>query len=319
MKRLSFICLGIVLTVLLLSLTLLTAEASEVKRKSELPLADPYVLVADGKYYAYGTHSGNGIEVYSSDDLKNWKYETLALDKRNTTETRWFWAPEVYCLKGKYYMYYSANEHIYVASGDSPLGPFKQIGSGPLLAENAIDTSLFIDDDGTPYLFFVKFRNGNVIYMAQLEDNLASLKDETMRMCLQTSQSWECDPAFPGSRINEGPFVLKHAGKYYLTYSANDFRSKRYGVGISTSKSMKEEWVKSERNPIFQNAGGLVGTGHHSFFTDRKGHLWMIFHAHFSDKQVGPRLSYLAKAKWNKNGQLEFGRKIISPRLQTKP
>ena len=69
MKRLSFICLGIVLTVLLLSLTLLTAEASEVKRKSELPLADPYVLVADGKYYAYGTHSGNGIEVYSSDDL----------------------------------------------------------------------------------------------------------------------------------------------------------------------------------------------------------------------------------------------------------
>lgn len=319
MKRVSFRCLNTALSVLLLTLEVLTAEAADVKKKSELPLADPYVLVTDGKYYAYGTHSANGIEVYSSDDLKVWKYETLALDKRNTTEARWFWAPEVYKLKGKYFMYYSANEHLYVAAADSPLGPFKQIGNSPLLAEGSIDTSLFIDDDGTPYLFFVKFCNGNVIYMAELEDNLASLKYETMRMCLQTSQSWEIDPAFPGSRINEGPFVLKHAGMYYLTYSANDFRSKRYGVGISTSKSLKGEWVKSENNPIFQNVGGLVGTGHHSFFTDKKGHLWMVFHAHFSDEKVSPRLSYLVKAKWNKNGQLEFGKKIISPQLQAKP
>lgn len=319
MKCVSFLWRCMLLCVLMLTFTASMAEAAGVKKKSELPLADPYVFVADGKYYAYGTHSDNGIEVYSSDDLKVWKYETLALDKRNTTESRWFWAPEVYYLKGKYVMYYSANEHIYVASADSPLGPFKQIGNSPLLAVGSIDTSLFIDDDGTPYLFFVKFSNGNVIYMAEMEENLASLKYETMRMCLQTSQPWESDPAFPGSCINEGPFVLKHAGMYYLTYSANDFRSKRYGVGISTSKSLKGEWVKSGDNPIFQNVGDLVGTGHHSFFTDKKGRLWMIFHAHFSDKQVGPRLSYFVRAKWTKDGRLVFGKKIISPRLQAKP
>ncbi len=48
----------------------LTATA---QKASELPLADPFILVENGTYYAYGTHSEDGIEVYTSKDLKTWQ------------------------------------------------------------------------------------------------------------------------------------------------------------------------------------------------------------------------------------------------------
>ncbi|MBO4549886.1 MAG: hypothetical protein J5733_04070, partial [Bacteroidaceae bacterium] len=49
--------------------------------KSQVPLADPYILLDGGTYYAYGTNDANGIRCYTSDDLRTWKYEGLALNK----------------------------------------------------------------------------------------------------------------------------------------------------------------------------------------------------------------------------------------------
>lgn len=43
-----------------------------------LPIADPYVMFYNNKYYAYGTGgttAGEGFACFSSDDLKNWKRE----------------------------------------------------------------------------------------------------------------------------------------------------------------------------------------------------------------------------------------------------
>ena len=93
---------------------------------SKLVLADPFVLLDNGTYYAYGTHSNDGIEVYTSKDLKQWTLQPqLALHKNNTTEDHWFWAPEILKHGDTFYMYYSANEHMYVATSKSPLGPFR--------------------------------------------------------------------------------------------------------------------------------------------------------------------------------------------------
>lgn len=89
-----------------------------------VPLGDPFILLHNGTYYAYGTHSDEGIEVYISDNLKTWKYKGLALNKKDSWADRWFWAPEVYEVNGKFYMYYSADEHICVAVADSPVGPY---------------------------------------------------------------------------------------------------------------------------------------------------------------------------------------------------
>ena len=121
------------LSVVVLSvLCVLTAAARRVK-VSQLALADPYILLDGGTYYAYGTHSPRGIEVYSSPDLKVWHYCGLAYDKRDGDGRHHFWAPEVYKVEGHFYMYYTADERLYVARSLSPLGPFRQISRGPML------------------------------------------------------------------------------------------------------------------------------------------------------------------------------------------
>lgn len=87
----------------------------------KLPIADPYVLYHEGKYYAYGTRV-NGFEVYISEDLKQWKRNDIkALSPENSWGTRWYWAPEVYYVKSKnlFYMFYSVDEHICVATSTS--------------------------------------------------------------------------------------------------------------------------------------------------------------------------------------------------------
>ena len=83
------------------------------------------------KYYAYGTGGttkGEGFACFSSDDLKNWKREGQALSAADSYGKWGFWAPEVYYIesKKKFYMFYSVEEHICVATSDSPVGPFRQ-------------------------------------------------------------------------------------------------------------------------------------------------------------------------------------------------
>src|SRR5690606_3172737 len=141
-------------------------------------------------------------------------------------------APEVYAINGKFYMYYSANEHICVAISESPLGPFRQEVKQPMLeGEKAIDNSLFIDKDGKPYLFFDRFNDGLNIWVAELEPDLQTMKPNTMRPCIHVSQQWET--IWP--RVNEGAFVIEHEGTYYLTYSANSYESPFYGIGFATA------------------------------------------------------------------------------------
>ena len=151
--------------------------------ENKLPIADPFVLYYGGKYYAYGTRV-NGFEVYISKDLKHWKRnETKALSPENSWGTRWYWAPEVYYVKSKnlFYLFYSVDEHICVATSISPEGPFVQNEKKPIVAnEKGIDTSFFIDDDGTPYLYYVRFTDGNVIWAAEMSDDLTSIKKETL-------------------------------------------------------------------------------------------------------------------------------------------
>ena len=65
--------------------------------------------------------------------------------------------------------------------------------------EKCIDNSLFIDDDGTPYLFFDRFNDGLNIWVAELEKDLMTIKKETMHPCIHVSQAWE--EVWP--RVNE--------------------------------------------------------------------------------------------------------------------
>ncbi|MGM9704539.1 MAG: glycoside hydrolase family 43 protein [Prevotella sp.] len=286
----------------LTTLFLFCANAMADGTKSKLPLADPYVLLDGDTYYAYGTHAANGIEVWTSDDLYVWEKKGLALDKANTTEDRWFWAPEVYHKNGKYYMYYSANEHLYVATSDSPLGPFTQEGTyqmnDVLGDEKCIDSHVFFDDDDKAYLFFVRFTDGNCIWMCELEDDYMTPKASTLKKCINVTLSWE---NLLG-RVCEGPFMVKRGNKYFLTYSANDYNSQDYAVGCATATSLSEPQWQKYLNPVLRRVEDLVGTGHHTIFTDKEGKLRIAFHAHNSQTAVHDRLTYIGTMQFTGKG-----------------
>ncbi|MCB5253411.1 MAG: glycoside hydrolase family 43 protein [Candidatus Cloacimonetes bacterium] len=267
-----------------------------VVREVETPMffGDPFIMLHEDVYYAYGTNADDGIEVYTSDDLKEWKkVPELALHKNNSYGEKWFWAPEVYYVNGKFYMYYYAEEHICVAVADSPFGPFKQSVQKPMIeGEKTIDNSLFIDDDGKPYLFFDRFNDGLNIWVAELEDDLITIKTETLHPCIHVSQEWE--EVWP--RVNEGAFVVKHNGIYFMTYSANSYESPFYGIGCATATDILGEWTKYSDNPLLQKPGNLVGVGHSAMFRDKKGNLRVVFHAHHDEKNIHPRKMYVGKA-----------------------
>ena len=283
--------------------------------KTLVPLGDPFIMLHGGVYYAYGTHSGEGIEVYTSNDLLTWKYEGIALNKKDSWADRWFWAPEIYAVNGKFYMYYSADEHICVAIADSPAGPFVQEKKEPMITdEKCIDNSLFIDDDGTPYLTFVRFNDGNNIWIAELEKDLVTIKKETMRPCLHVSQKWE--EVWP--RVNEGSFIIKHNGLYYMSYSANSYESPFYGVGCAPATNPMGTWTKYEENPLLQKPGELVGVGHSAMFTDKAGKLRIVYHAHKDKEKIHPRAMYIGEVSFeNVNGvdRMRISEGYITPEL----
>jgi len=312
MKILQYIAWSFVLTAFL---SCKKAETSDFTYTTPVLLGDPNILLHDGIYYAYGTNAADGIEVYTSEDLHTWhKSPNLALHKKDTWASRWFWAPEVYYVaeKNKFFMYFTAEEHIGVATSDSPLGPFTQDVKEPMWTDqNAIDNSLFIDEDGTPYLYFVRFTDGSVVWVAELEKDLKTIKKETLKQCINTSQGWENIQG----RINEGPFVVKHQGIYYMTYSANHFESPYYGVGYATSNSPTGPWTKYAGNPILQKPADLIGVGHHSLFRDKEGNLKMVFHAHYSQQTVLPRVMYITDVSFTNDAVpvMQTSENVIRP------
>lgn len=285
-------CTFVILAIIFLSCS--SSEKADMEYSTPVSLGDPFIMLHDNVYYAYGTRAENGIEVYTSDDLLTWvKAPALALNKENSWADRWYWAPEVYYIKekNKFFMYYSADEHICVATADSPLGPFVQDVKEPMIAdEKCIDNSLFIDDDGKPYLYFDRFDDGLNICVAELESDLKTIKMETITKCINVSQSWE--EIWP--RVNEGAFVTKYKDLYYLTYSGNSYESPFYGVGYATATSPMGPWTKYDKNPILQKPDSLVGVGHSAMFHDKAGQLRIVFHAHHSPDSIHPRAMYIA-------------------------
>lgn len=143
------------------------------KKSTGIKFGDPYILYdkKSSTYFMYGTGGGAkaGFSTYSSSDLINWKDEGQVYF--GAMPGAWgigsFWAPEVYAVNGKYYLFYSAqskynptneleNFKIGVAVADSPRGPFKDISDKPLFEPGypVIDANLLIDSDGKSYLYY---------------------------------------------------------------------------------------------------------------------------------------------------------------------
>ena len=277
-----------------------------------MPGADPFVLLHEGVYYMYCTMENaiaptghndfytavgkkDGYFVSESHDLQTWENKGYCLTSEDVMGDKWFWAPEVLYRNGKFYMVYSSQEHIGMAVADSPLGPFRQEEKRWLYPEKAIDGHLFVDDDGTVYLYYVRLHNGNEIYVAKMSPDLLSIETLYENCLIRAQEPWETVDCL----VAEGPFVLKHKGLYYLTYSCNHTRCQDYAVGVAVSKSPTGPFVKYKGNPILHRNDQFCGVGHHSFTTSKDGKtLICAYHCHDSLENFKPRRFCLNTAQF---------------------
>ncbi|MET3115668.1 beta-xylosidase [Pedobacter sp. CG_S7] len=269
-------------------------------------LADPTIYLEKDTYYLYGTSSNDGFLVYQSANLKKWKKPEkangYALAKGDSFGSKGFWAPQVFKHNNMYYMAYTADEQIAIAKSKHPIGPFKQetlkvlSGSG-----KQIDPFLFFDTDGKPYIYYVKLKEGNRIYVSEMKQDLSDMVEGTARECISGTEKWE-NTEKTNWPVTEGPTVLKKGKYYYMIYSANDFRSKDYAVGYAIATSPLGPWKKHIENPIIsQEKLKYNGIGHGDIFLDKAGNYRYVIHTHFNSLKVSPRRTGLIDLKFLEN------------------
>lgn len=260
-------------------------------------LADPTILEHEGIYYLYGTDgdkSNWGFKVYRSMDLKDWEgpvgvHNGFALIKDEVFGNKGFWAPQVWHQDGTFYMAYTADENIAIATSVSPMGPFTQGNKVPIVsAGRQIDPFVFKDIDGKKYLYHVRLQEGNRIFVAELTSDYRGIDSATLKECIHASLPWENTREASWS-VAEGPTVFRLGPTYYMLYSANDFRNPHYAVGVAVADDVYGPWKKvGDQSLLSVHNTSWAGTGHGDAF--RVGDLWYyVCHTHFSAERVGPR------------------------------
>ncbi len=264
--------------------------------------ADPHIAVFGKTYYIYPTTDGTEgwkstyFTCWSSKDLVNWKNEGTILDlpKDIIWAKERAWAPAIAQKNGKYYFYYSANTNIGVAVAGKPVGPFKDPLGKPLVVKGAlkgqmIDPMVFVDDDGAAYLYFGQ---GNC-NMVKLNDDMISFDSASMKVIHPQG-------------YNEGPFVFKRNGKYYLMWSEYDTRDPRYSVAYAISDSPLGPFTKAAGNPILKGRGVVKGAGHHSVVKVPGKDEWYIVYHRFRipDGNGYNRETCISPMRFDKDGNI---------------
>lgn len=130
-------------------------------------------------------------------------------------------APDCICKNGKYYLYFCMSDDSEgVAVSDSPVGPFhdpKQLPCG------GIDPAVFIDDDGTAYLYWGQLFSHGV----KLSEDMVSFDRSEIVDNLITEEE---------HYFHEGSSMRKIGDTYYYVYS-NIEHGKPTSLGYSTGKS----------------------------------------------------------------------------------
>ena len=191
--------------------------------------ADPEGVVFDNRYWIFPTYSAPFeqqlfLDAFSSSDLVSWKKHSKILSVENVSWLKKaLWAPSIIYANKKYYLYFSANDvhegeigGIGVAVADSPEGPFKDALGKPLINEiingaQPIDQFVFKDDDGSYYMYYGGWGHCN---MMKLGDDFLHIVPYV-----------------------EGPFMLKHRGKYYFMWSEGDWTGPGYCVAYAIADS----------------------------------------------------------------------------------
>ena len=297
-----------------------------------LQRADPYVLRhTDGKYYFTATvPSYDKIVLRRADSLAELpEAEEVELWHKHESgvQSEHVWAPELYYLDGKWYIYYSASDkddiwalrpYVLMCEEEDPitgkwveLGKMKRADDDPFSFEEfSLDATVFENHGKRYYVWAEKVGIGKKIsnlYIAEMErpDKLATVQ------VLLTGPDYDWERI--GFWVNEGPAVIKRNGKIFLTYSASE-TGIYYCVGMLSIDENEDlldprKW-KKERYPVLGTDESLriYGPGHNSFTVDEEGNDIMVYHARTEAEIEGNPLynpnrhAQLMKVQWGEDG-----------------
>ena len=244
----------------------------------KVPLPDPQVYAEEGTYYIVGTDDASSCKLivcYYTKDFIDYEKATIynPLNHSGCWEDRTnptMYAPEMYKVDSKYYLYYSAVEastgkrRNSVVWADNPLGPYAPIVNddvdglhNALFAYDeqysVLDSTLFVDDNGDMYMYYSQYINNaqhifgyKLISPYQADYSTRKMIVKPGAIDNESSEiilNWECYRT-KSSQIAEGPFMLKSKGKYYMTYSVNGCWNKYYNVCYAVSDSPLGTFVK---------------------------------------------------------------------------
>jgi GH43 family beta-xylosidase len=293
--------------------------------------ADPWTIYKDGCYY-YTHTTGNRLEIRKTKnltDLKTAERKVIWRPPVGTNYSKEIWAPELHFLKGKWYMYFAAdngnnnNHRMYVVENSSPdpmLGEWVFKGKVADATDKwAIDGTVF-EHENQLYMLWSGWdgdKNGQQnIYIAKMSDPWTISGERQLLSAPELD--WEKVGSFkePYVSVNEGPQILINKSKIFIIYSASGCWTDSYNLGMLTFKGKKEltdqkAWVKS-KNSVFSKSekNGVFAPGHNSFFKSADGKEdWILYHANDNPGQGcgGFRSPRAQRFSWNKDGSPNFG------------
>ena len=259
--------------------------------------ADPAPYVHGDTLYLFTSHD-NGVrdgydmtdwQLYTSTDMVNWTDHGAVAslqDFGNWTGNldNGAWAQQVIERNGYWYMYCPIQLHgIAVLRAESPYGPWTDPRKRQFINYDIrdIDPTVFIDDDGQAYIYW----GNNGLWYAKLTEGMVNLVSSSRKEIALTTEAFggykekytkadgtEDTRIVGDDCFEEGPWVYKRNGKYYLVYAAG-------GIPEHLSYSMSD----SPTGP-WTYQGKIMGAPEGSFtihpgVIDYKGHSYMFYHS----------------------------------------
>ena len=244
------------------------------------------------------------------------------------------WAPEIHYIDGKWYIYYTTTisdesswrirPHCLECSDTDPFkGNWEQ--KGPVVTEVkgdiaftdfSLDHTHFEHEGKHYFLWAQKTNNISDIFIAQLS-NPWTLCTPAVRLS-HPEYAWELH-GFP---VDEGPGIIKHGGRIFVTFSGSGTDS-LYCVGLLYADEKADlldaaSWKKLPY-PVFQSsrATGQFGLGHNSFTrSDDDTEDLIIYHGRQEERYLveedyqplydAGRNASVGKIYWDEDGMPNF-------------
>ncbi|MFF3499604.1 family 43 glycosylhydrolase [Streptomyces sp. NPDC003247] len=237
------------------------------------------------------------------------------------------WAPEIHFIDGKWYVYFAAGAtddvwairmYVLEGTGANPLtATWTEKGQISTAWESfSLDATTFVVG-GVRYLAWAQRNpaedNNTSLFVARLANpwTITGTPAEISRPTL----SWET----VGYKVNEGPALIQHGDKVFLTYSASATDA-NYCLGMLTASSTADltdpaVWSKSS-SPVFRSndATSQYGPGHNSFTVSEDGGSDLLVYHDRSYKDITGdpladpnRRTRVQKLYWKADGTPDFG------------